>query len=135
VTVDDKDLVAIHSLTQLAVRGQTDKGDRRGIAAAVARALKQRLAKFDHQKPSLSAAGTLPTHVPPRRTLPWGAHPGTPGSCIAGRGTSGSRSGRGWWRRGAGRDEFAGRRAGNVHVGGGFLSVCGRTVSAGVGHV
>ena len=30
VTVDDKDLGAIHSLTQLAVRGQADKGDRRG---------------------------------------------------------------------------------------------------------
>jgi tetratricopeptide (TPR) repeat protein len=50
VTVDD--LGAIHSLTQLAVRGQADKGDRRGIAAAVARGLKERLAKFDHQKPS-----------------------------------------------------------------------------------
>ena len=37
VTVDDKDLVAIHSLTQLAVRGQTDKGDRRAIAAALRR--------------------------------------------------------------------------------------------------
>jgi hypothetical protein len=31
VTVDDKDLGAIHSLTQLAVRGQADKGDRRGV--------------------------------------------------------------------------------------------------------
>ncbi len=27
VTVDDKDLVAIHSLTQLAVNGQTVKGE------------------------------------------------------------------------------------------------------------
>ena len=51
------------------------------------------------------------------------------------RGTSGCRSGRGWWRRGAGRVEFAGRRAANMHVGGGFLSDSGRTVSAGVGHV
>jgi len=51
------------------------------------------------------------------------------------RGTSGCRSGRGWWRRGAGRVEFAGRRAANMHVGGGFLSYSGRTVSAGVGHV
>jgi tetratricopeptide (TPR) repeat protein len=51
VTVDDKDLVVIHSLTQLAVRGQTDKGDRRALAAAVARALEGRLAKFDHEKP------------------------------------------------------------------------------------
>jgi hypothetical protein len=33
VTVDDKDLVAMHSLTQLAVRAQTGKRDRRGIAA------------------------------------------------------------------------------------------------------
>ena len=31
VTVDDKDLGVIHSLTQLAVRGQADKGDRRGV--------------------------------------------------------------------------------------------------------
>ena len=30
VTVDDKDLGAIHSLTQLTVRGQADKRDRRG---------------------------------------------------------------------------------------------------------
>jgi hypothetical protein len=52
VTVDDKGLAAIHSLTQLAVRCQTDKGDRRGIAAAVARGLKERLAKFDNQKPA-----------------------------------------------------------------------------------
>jgi hypothetical protein len=54
VTVDEKDLVAIHSLTQLAVRGQTDKGDRRAIAECVARALKERLAKFDHQKATSS---------------------------------------------------------------------------------
>jgi len=33
--------VAIHSLTQLAVRGQTDKGDQRALAAAVARFLTQ----------------------------------------------------------------------------------------------
>ena len=52
VTVDDKDLVVIHSLTQLAVRGQTDKGDRRALAAAVARALEGRLAKFDQQRPA-----------------------------------------------------------------------------------
>jgi hypothetical protein len=52
VAVDDKDLVAMHSLTHLAVRGQTDKGDRRGIAAAVALALSERLAKFDHLKPA-----------------------------------------------------------------------------------
>jgi hypothetical protein len=58
-----------------------------------------------------------------------------PGSGVAGRGTSGSRSGRGWCRRGAGRAEFAGRRAGDVQFGGGFLSDSGRTVSAGVGHV
>ncbi len=50
VTVDDKDLVAMHSLTQLAVRGQTVKGDRRELAAAVARALEERLSKFDHFK-------------------------------------------------------------------------------------
>ena len=37
VTVDDQGLVAIHSLKQLAVRGQTDKGDRRAIAAALRR--------------------------------------------------------------------------------------------------
>jgi tetratricopeptide (TPR) repeat protein len=52
VTVDDKNLVAIDSLTQLAVRAQTDKGDRRAIAAGVVRALKERLAKFNHLKPS-----------------------------------------------------------------------------------
>jgi hypothetical protein len=52
VAVDEKDLVAMHSLTQLAVRSQADKGDRRGIAAAVARALMERLAKFDNKKPA-----------------------------------------------------------------------------------
>ena len=52
VTVDDKDLVAIHSLTQVAVRGQTDKRDRRALAADVARALEGRLAKLHHHKPS-----------------------------------------------------------------------------------
>jgi hypothetical protein len=64
-------------------------------------------------------------------------HPGIPGSGVAGRGTSGARcrSGRGWWRRGAARAaercrgliraEFAGRLAGNVHVGGDFFATVG----------
>ena len=52
VTVDDKDLVAMHSLTQLAVRGQTVKGDRRALAAGVVRAIKEKLAKFHHHNPS-----------------------------------------------------------------------------------
>ena len=52
VTVDDKELVAMHSLTQLAVRGQTVRGDLREIARAVARGLTERLAKFDQQNPS-----------------------------------------------------------------------------------
>ncbi len=52
VTVDDKDRMAIHSLTHLAVRDQTDKGDQRALAAAVARALEGRLAKFDQQRPA-----------------------------------------------------------------------------------
>jgi hypothetical protein len=34
------------------VRGQTDKGDRRALAAAIARALEGRLAKFNHEKPA-----------------------------------------------------------------------------------
>ncbi len=59
VTVDDKDMVAMHSLAQqLAVRGQSDKGDRQALAAAVARELDGRLAKFDHQKPATCFIGS-----------------------------------------------------------------------------
>jgi hypothetical protein len=63
VTVDNKDLEAMHSLTQLDVRTQTDTGDWRDTAAAVARTVKKRLAggrifelrggsRRDHQKPA-----------------------------------------------------------------------------------
>ena len=40
-------------------------------------------------------------------------------------GALGSRSGRGSWRRGAGRAEFAGRRTENVHVSGAFFQTVG----------
>ena len=74
VTVDEKDLVSIHSLTQLAVRGQTDTGDRRAIVECVVRAAKERLdsSTSTSLRPSLLAAGMLPPHAPPRRTLPRG---------------------------------------------------------------
>jgi hypothetical protein len=62
VTVDNKDLVAMHSLTQLAVRGQADKGDRRGIAAAVAQGINERL-ELDHEKPATFFA-RLPVRCP-----------------------------------------------------------------------
>ena len=39
VTMDDKDLVVMHSLTQLTVRAKTDKRDQRGTESAVAGAL------------------------------------------------------------------------------------------------
>ncbi len=73
MTVDDKDLVAIHSLTQLAVHGQTDKGDRGEIAAGVVRVLKERLAKLDDQKLASFVIGRrYAAHAQPRRTLPHG---------------------------------------------------------------
>ena len=81
VTVDDKDLGAIHSLTQLAVRGQADKGDRRGSAAAVARGLKERLAKFDHQKPSTFFIGrryAAHARAAAANIAAWGLIPGLP---------------------------------------------------------
>ena len=76
------------SLTQLAVRTQTDKGiggvlqrpsrgrTRRDSPSSTARSL----------PPSLSAAGTLPTHAPPRDERCRVGHPGIPVSCVAGRG-------------------------------------------------
>ena len=81
VTVDDKDLGAMHSLTQLAVRGQADKGDRRGSAAAVARGLKERLAKFDHQKPSTFFIGrryAAHARAAAANIAAWGLIPGLP---------------------------------------------------------
>jgi len=81
VTVDDKDLGAIHSLTQLAVRGQADKGDRRGSAAAVARGLEERLAKFDQQKPSTFFIGrryAAHARAAAANIAAWGLIPGLP---------------------------------------------------------
>jgi tetratricopeptide (TPR) repeat protein len=81
VTVDDKDLVAIHSLTQLAVHGQTDKGDRRVIAAGVVRALKERLAKFDDQKPATFFVGrryAAHARAAAANAAAWGLIPGLP---------------------------------------------------------
>jgi hypothetical protein len=81
VTVDDKDLGAIHSLTKVAVRGQADKGDRRGSAAAVARGLKERLAKFDHQKPSTFFIGrryAAHARAAVANAAAWGLIPGSP---------------------------------------------------------
>jgi hypothetical protein len=90
VTVDEKDLVAIHSLTQLAVRAQTVKGDRRALAAAVARAIKERLAKFDHQKPDTFFIGRWYAAAAANAAAK-GLIPGFPAS-------PGSRSVCGWWR-------------------------------------
>jgi tetratricopeptide (TPR) repeat protein len=87
VTVDDKDLVAIHSLTQLAVRAQMDKGDRRGIAAAVVRALKERLAKFDHQKPATFFIGrryAAHARAVAANAVAWGLIPGFPALALPG---------------------------------------------------
>jgi tetratricopeptide (TPR) repeat protein len=81
VTVDDKDLVAMHSLTQLAVRCQTDKEDRRGIAAAVARALEGRLAKFDNAKPATFFIGrryAAHARAAAANAAAWGLIPGFP---------------------------------------------------------
>jgi len=52
VTEDDKGLWAMHALTQRAVRGQVGKGERGSLVAGVARALAEKLAKFDHNKPA-----------------------------------------------------------------------------------
>jgi tetratricopeptide (TPR) repeat protein len=81
VTVNDKDLVVIHSLTQLAVRAQTDKGDRRAIAAGVVRALKERLAKFHHHKPSTFFIGrryAAHARAAAANAAAWGLIPGFP---------------------------------------------------------
>ena len=123
------------------IRGQTEKGDRQATAAGVVvRALKERLGSPSSttrsRPPSLSCGRSRsyspisttfhllyrpPVCCPRTLRCRVGAHPGIPGSGVAGRGTSGSRSGRGWWRPGAERAEFAVRRAVNVHVGGAFF--------------
>jgi hypothetical protein len=106
VTVDDKDLVAMHSLTQLAVRGQTDKGDRRGIATAVARALKERLAKFDHEKPATFFIGrryAAHARAAAANAAAWGIIPGFPAlaaPCAAHRGVGRATGGGGEARGG-----------------------------------
>ena len=51
VTKDDKGLVAMHALTQGAVRGLTAKAARGALVAAVVGALEAKLAKFDGHKP------------------------------------------------------------------------------------
>ena len=51
VTKDDKGLVAMHALTQGAVRGLTAKAARGALVAAVVGALEAKLAKFDEHKP------------------------------------------------------------------------------------
>jgi hypothetical protein len=73
VTVDDKDLVAIHSLTQLAVRGQTDTGDRRTLAAAFAQALEWRLAVY-----TINTLQHLHIHYPHTYSTPTHTHTHTP---------------------------------------------------------
>ena len=50
VTVDDKRVVAMHALTQRAVRGLTDTAARMALVADVAGALSAKLAKFDEHK-------------------------------------------------------------------------------------
>ena len=80
VTVDDKDLVAMHSLTQLTVRGQTDKGDRQALAATVARALVGRLAKFYPEKPATFFIGrryAAQARAAAANAAVWGLIPGS----------------------------------------------------------
>jgi hypothetical protein len=48
VTKDDKGPVAMHALTQRAVRGLTDAPEREALVAAVAGALHAKLVKFDY---------------------------------------------------------------------------------------
>ena len=52
VTKDDKGLVAMHALTQRAVRSLTDTAERGPLVAAVAGALRAKLLKFDANKPA-----------------------------------------------------------------------------------
>jgi len=72
VTVDDQGLVAIHSLKQLAVRGQTDKGDRR--------VPEERLEKFNHHNPSTFFIGRrYAAHArAAANAVLWGLIPGFP---------------------------------------------------------
>jgi len=56
VTVDDKDLGAIHSLTQLAVRGQADKGDWRGALEIYKSVLETKICVCGHEHPDVSAS-------------------------------------------------------------------------------
>ena len=51
VTKDNKGVVAMHALTQGAVRGLTAKAARGALVAAVVGALEAKLAKFDEHKP------------------------------------------------------------------------------------
>jgi hypothetical protein len=87
VMVDHKDLVAMHSLTQLAVRGQTDKADRQALAAAVAHALKERLAKFDNKKPATFFIGrryAAHARAAVAHAAAWGLVPGSPALAALG---------------------------------------------------
>ena len=52
VTKDDKGLVAMHALTQRAVRALTDTAERGALMAAVAGALEAKLDKFSPEKPA-----------------------------------------------------------------------------------
>ena len=57
VTKDDKGLVAMHALTQRAVRGLTDSAERGALVAAVAGALAAKLEKFRSDKPATYIIG------------------------------------------------------------------------------
>ena len=56
MAVDDKDLGAIHSLTQLVVRGQADKGDWRGALEIYKSVLETKICVCGHDHPDVAAS-------------------------------------------------------------------------------
>ena len=88
VTKEDKGLVAMHALTQRAVRGLTAKAARGALVAAVVGALEAKLAKFDEHKPVTYFIGRrYASHVraAAAQAGAWGLLGGGPGHDAPGR--------------------------------------------------
>ena len=107
VTKDDKGLVAMHALTQRAVRGLTDAPEREALVAAVAGALHAKLVKFDFDKPATYFIGrryAAHARAVAAQAGAWGLLGAGPGRCGAGGG--GVRQAAGGGGAGEGRARF-----------------------------
>ena len=85
------------------MRAQADKGDRRGIAAAVARGLNERLTKFNHLKPSTFFIGrryAALARAASANAAAWGLIPGLPALASPGAAHRGRAAGGGGEARG-----------------------------------